>query len=393
MKKKKIAILGSTGSIGLTTYNIIKKNQNFFDIVLLSTNKKINTLYKQAKELKVKNLIIINKKNFLIFKKKYPNFNVYNSFNCFEKIFKKKIDYVISGISGFDGLEPTLKIIKFTKKIAIANKESIICGWSLIKKSLLKYNTKFYPVDSEHFSIWELIDKNLNNSKFLKKVYITASGGPFYNKNIDLNKIKIVDAINHPNWDMGKKISIDSATMMNKIFELIEAHKIFDIEYNNIKILFHPKSYVHSIVKFKNGTIKILCHETTMTIPIINSLFDPLNLDYKTKDVNFKILNSLNFSIKNNLNSFPLLNLVKLLQNKESLYETVLVTVNDFFVFKFLKKEINFKDISKFIIKCMKSEDFMKFKRKRPKKISDIIETNKYVSLKLSSLVYKSKYL
>ena len=145
-------------------------------------------------------------------------------------------------ISGFQGLKPTLDIIKFTKTIAIANKESIICGWNLIKKDLKKYKTYFIPVDSEHFSIWSLLDNNKKNN--FEKIYITASGGPF--RKLSLKKFKnisIKDALKHPNWSMGKKITIDSATMMNKVFEIIEAKKIFDLNYKQLEILTHPKSY------------------------------------------------------------------------------------------------------------------------------------------------------
>ena len=165
-------------------------------------------------------------------------------------------------ISGIDGLYPTLKAIKFTKKIAIANKESIICGWSLINKKLKSHKTEFIPIDSEHFSINELI-KNSDKST-IEKIYITASGGPFLKKKISsFKKIKVKNAINHPTWKMGKKISVDSATMINKVYELVEAKKIFDLYYSKLDILIQPTSYVHSLIKFKGGITKvlILCSE------------------------------------------------------------------------------------------------------------------------------------
>ena len=162
----------------------------------------------------------------------------------------------MSAISGIEGLRPTINIIKKTKRIAIANKESLICGWGLIQKELKKYKTEFIPVDSEHFSIWSVI-KDYQKSD-IEKIILTASGGPFLNKKIKKN-VSLKDAINHPNWSMGKKISIDSATMMNKIFEIIEAKKIFDIELNKFEILIHPKSYIHAIVKLKNWINKNNC--------------------------------------------------------------------------------------------------------------------------------------
>ena len=186
----------------------------------------------------------------------------------------------MSAITGINGLEPTLNIIRYSKKIAIANKESIICGWNLINKELKKNKTQFIPVDSEHFSLWYgLKNLKINN---IEMIYLTASGGPF--SKISLNKfksIKINQALKHPNWKMGKKISIDSATMINKVYEVIEARNIFKINYKKIKILIHPKSYVHAILKFDNGLTKIIAHDTTMKIPIFNTLYS--NNDKKLK--------------------------------------------------------------------------------------------------------------
>ncbi len=204
MIKKKIAIIGSTGSIGKTTIEIIKKDKKNFDVVLLSTNNNVKEIKKQIRELKPKNLVINNRNNYIKLKKKFKSINIFNSFDVFFKKFNKKIDYSISAISGLSGLQPTLDIIKHTKNVAIANKESIICAWNLIEKELKKNNTKFIPVDSEHFSIWYL----LKNKKIetIEEIIITASGGPFLNWKI--NKIKKATpkfAIRHPNWSMGKK--------------------------------------------------------------------------------------------------------------------------------------------------------------------------------------------
>ena len=201
---KKIAILGSTGSIGKQTLEIVKNNKKNFEIFLLSTNKNLKEISKQVKLFKPKNLIITNEKRFFLFKKKNKKINVFNNYDNFKKIFPKKIDYVMSAISGFDGLQPTIEIIKHTKSIAIANKESIICGWNLINEELKKNKTNFVPVDSEHFSIWCLTNKKYGN---IDEIYLTASGGPFLNKKRQhLKNIKPVHAINHPRWNMGKKI-------------------------------------------------------------------------------------------------------------------------------------------------------------------------------------------
>ena len=224
--KKKIVILGSTGSIGKSLLNIIKKNQSNFEINLLTARKNYKELIKQAKFFKVKNIIITDKKYFLLAKKKIKKktINIYNDFNLLNKIVTKKVDYAMSAIIGLEGLIPTYKIIKHTKHIAIANKESIICGWNLINKELTKNKTKFIPIDSEHFSIWYALNNKTNKS--IQKIYLTASGGPLLNiPNKNFNKLKIEKIIKHPNWSMGKKISVDSATMMNKVFEIIEAKK------------------------------------------------------------------------------------------------------------------------------------------------------------------------
>ena len=383
--KKKIAILGSTGSIGKTLIEIIKKDKNKFDIVLLTADKNYKELLKQTKYFNVKNLIITNEKSFReLKKKKLDKINIFNNYNSFNNIFKKRIDYVISSITGIDGLEPTLKIIKHTKKIAIANKESIICGWHLIKKDLKKYKTKFIPVDSEHFSIYYSInDININ---YLESIYLTASGGPL--KDLPLNKfknLKVSDALKHPNWKMGKKISIDSATMMNKVFEIIEAQKIFGIPYKKLKILVHPKSYVHAIVKFNDGMIKIIAHDTNMKIPIHNSLYTPEIKSLKTKMIDINKLNNLNFT-NVDYKKFPLVRIISKLSKNNSLYETVIVATNDELVKKFLQKKINFQDISKKMYKLITSKDFIRYKHVKATSVDKIIELNNYVRFKINNL-------
>jgi len=385
--KRKIVILGSTGSIGKSLFNILKKDRNNFEISLIAANNNVIEVLKQIKIFKVNNIVITNYKKFLYLKKKLykKKINIYNNFDCIDTIFiNKKVDYVMNAISGIDGLDPTLKIIKFTKKIAIANKESIICGWSLIKKELFINKTKFVPIDSEHFSIYSLIG-GLNNDN-IDKVFITASGGPF-NK-YPLNKFKSITpkaALIHPNWKMGKKITIDSATMMNKVFEIIEAKKIFDLDYKNLEILVHPKSYVHALVKFKNGLTKILIHDTNMSIPIFNSLYENEVKKIASKKLNVTALNNLNFETVN-VEKFPVIKIIKQLPNNHSLFETIIVTANDVLVDMFLNKKIKFLDISKNLLKILKNKEFLKYKSIIPKKINDIVRLSDYVSLKIKSL-------
>ena len=388
--KKKIAILGSTGSIGKTLLDIINQNKNLIEVSLLTAHKDYQTLIKQAKKYSVKNLIITDKKSFKKIKKKKINnkIKIFNNFDCLNKILNKRIDYCMSSIVGINGLDPTLKIIKYSKVIAIANKESIICGWSLILRELNKNKTKFIPVDSEHFSLWYgLKNINLNN---IEKVYLTASGGPFRKIPLkDFQKITIKKALNHPNWKMGKKISIDSATMINKIYEVIEAKNIFNIPYKNIGILIHPKSYIHAILKFNNGLIKIVAHDTTMKIPIFNTIFFDSNKKLKSKKVNFKLLNDLKFK-KVNLKRYPMVKLFKYLPEKQSLFETIIVSANDKLVELFLAKKIKFTDIQKKLFYIIKLKEFSKYKKIYPIKAKDILELNNYVRLKVLKNVYKS---
>ena len=385
--KKKIIILGSTGSIGQNTIKIIKKDKKNFDIKLLSTNKNVSEIIKQAKQFKVKNIIINNYSKFIETKKKYKklNINFYNSFSILDKLFKKKeLFYSMISIVGIDGLKPSLQLIKYSKNIAIVNKESIICGWNLIRNQLQKFKTNFIPIDSEHFSIYSLIQKN--NKDQIDKVFITASGGPFLNTSSKkLKNIKKKDALKHPNWKMGKKISIDSSTMMNKVFEVIEAKKLFNLNYSNISILTHPKSYVHAIVKFKNALIKILIHEPDMKIPIYNSLYPLTKNKVKSKKLNLSILNNLDLK-KIDYHKFPLVKLLNNLNENDSLYETILVVINDFFVLKYLNNEIKYHEMIKLIYKYSNYNEFLKYRKILPKKVTDIYKLRDYVSLKLSTL-------
>jgi len=387
--KKKIAILGSTGSIGKTTFNIIKKNSKDFNVLLLTTNTNVKEILKQAKYFKVKNIIVSSKTHYKKIKKnnKTKNIKIYNNFDVVKSILKKKVDYTMSAITGIAGLKPTLDAIKFSKTIAIANKESIICGWNLIEKELNKYKTKFIPVDSEHFSIWSVL-KN-SQSKNIEEIILTASGGPFLKKSISfIKKANPELAIKHPNWNMGKKISIDSATLMNKIFEIIEAQRIFKIEKSKFKILIHPKSYIHSIIKFNNGLIKIVAHDTSMKIPIFNSIYLNENKKLKTKKINYKILNNLNLS-EPNQKKFPSIKLLRKIKKKVTLFETILISANDELVDLYLNKNIKFCDIYANLQKILNSKFFKPYLYKNPTNVDQIIKLNKQVRLKTINLCIK----
>jgi len=345
MRKKKICILGSTGSIGQTTLEIILKNKKDFDVVLLSGNNNVELLISQAKKFKPK---YVYSNNFF-FKEKLKTFcknnNIFfiDDLNSLKKI---KFDITIAAISGMAGLLPTINIIKFSKKILIANKESIICGWKFILKELKKHHCNFTPIDSEHFSILNLIEnKNLNSVKY---IYLTASGGPFFEKKVNLNKVTPAQAAKHPNWKMGKKISIDSANLMNKVLEVIEASLIFNLPINKFKIIIHPQSLIHAIIEFKNGLSSMLYHYNDMKIPITNSLYNNF-YNYKNNDHKFLSQNKLTFIEANSKKnpSLKILNLNNVLNENGFI---LINALNEILVQKFLENKITFPDITNKLI-------------------------------------------
>jgi 1-deoxy-D-xylulose-5-phosphate reductoisomerase len=368
--KKKICILGSTGSIGISTLDIVYKNKKDFSVLLLSGNTNYKLLISQAIRFKPK--YIYSNNFFLIEKIKYYCKNnkiiIINDLNLLKKI---KFDITISAISGIAGLLPTLNIIKYSKKILIANKESIICGWRFISKELKKNNCSFSPIDSEHFSISNLI-KNKNKNT-IKKIYLTASGGPFFVKVINLKKVTPDQAVKHPNWKMGKKISIDSANLMNKILEVIEASLIFNLPLNKFKIIIHPQSLIHAIVEFRNGLSSMLYHNNDMKIPIANSLY---NNFYIHKEVSNKFF-SKNLSFYNpTIDKFPS---IKILSQKKILNEIgyILITVlNEILVERFLNNRILFTDIVYKLLEILKSKVVINYlKNNKIRHINDVYNT------------------
>ena len=370
--KKKILILGSTGSIGKSTLNVLKRHKSKFKILCLSSNKNYKKLYKQSQLFNVKNLIINDPESYLKAKEFFNNkeINIFKNLSDYLKKNKNKFDLVIIGISGLDGLLPTINVIPFTKTLASANKESIICGWKFIKKNLKKYNTNFIPIDSEHFSVWTLINKD---KKLISKIYLTASGGPFLNTSVNkLKNTKMQKVISHPNWSMGKKISTDSASMMNKVFEVIEASKIFDVDIDKIKIIVHPKSIIHALVVFKNGLVKVLIHDTSMEIPIFNIIFNNRKINfYKKTNINFQNLNGINF-VEPDKTKFPYINILKKKRILDTYFEVILVTINDELVKLFLQNKISFVQMQKLLLKLINSNIFMKYYKEYPKNINDI---------------------
>ena len=370
MSLKKIAILGSTGSIGTNALSIIKKTKNSFKIELLLAKNNFKKISEQIRIFKPKIVVILNPIVFVKIKKKFKFKKIIflNKLNYIDK-YLKKIDITISAIPGIAGLEPTIIFIKKSNKILLANKESIVCGWDLIKKNLKKNKTKLVAIDSEHFSI-EQLTKNYKNDD-IEKIYITASGGPFLNLNKKKFKfIKPRQAIKHPKWKMGSKISVDSATLMNKILELVEAKKLFPFDFKKYEIVIHPQSLVHAIVRFKNGLTKLLYHEPDMRIPISNALFDN-----KLESKNF--INKKKNNIKNlqflpvDNKRFPSIKLIPKMNQYRST-PIILNAANEIFVDHFLKSKISFSSIYQYLSLVLKDRNYINYAKMRSDKLKNI---------------------
>ena len=380
--KMKIAILGSTGSIGKSTLDVIRKDKNFFEVVFLSANNNYKKLIQQAKEFNVKNILI---KNQIFHERterslKNSKTKVYSGDISLTNIISKKLDYTMAAIVGVAGLQPTIDAIKISKTVALANKESIICGWEILSKLIKKYRTKILPVDSEHFSIMELT-KDISDEE-VEEIIITASGGPFLNiPQNKLNYVKPTQAINHPNWKMGKKISIDSANLMNKVFEVIEACRIFKFNKKKYRIMIHPQSYVHSIIRFKNGLIKMILYNTDMKIPISNTLYGRKNHVLNVKKIDARILSKLSFQ-NVNTKRFPSIKLINKCLNLGFLAPTIVNASNEVLVSLFLNKKIGFLTIVQTINKIFRDKDFNKYARRKPESIKDIQITDNWARLK-----------
>ncbi len=379
--KKNITILGSTGSIGLNALKLITKKKNLFKINILCANKNYKLICEQIRKFKPKVFIINNFAVYLKIKKKFKNKNIkiINKIENQKNNFQKS-DITIAAIPGIAGLKPTIELLKKSKKILIANKESIICGWRLIKKIASKNNTKIIPVDSEHFSIMKLLENH--SIKEVKKIYLTASGGPFLNLKIaKLKNVRPHQAIKHPKWKMGKKISIDSATLMNKILEVIEANKLFSIDQKKIEIIIHPESLVHAIIEFKNGLCKFIYHQTTMLIPLANALFEKdLYIDdyikpnkKKGNSIFFKNLNFLKVDKKR----FPIIKL-KNRMNEHISTPIIINAANEILVDLYLKEKISFNTFYKYLLKVLNDRNYRKYAIKEPKNIDQIFLVDKW---------------
>ena len=381
--KKLISILGSTGSIGQTTLKIVDKKKNYFRPYFFSANKNLKKISKQIIKYKPYYFLINNKKVFEKVKKKYrkSNTKIINTISISN--IKKKSDITVAAIPGIEGLSPTLLMIKKTKKMLIANKESVICGWTLINKQSVKYKTKLIPVDSEHFSIFQLIQKT--NLDDIEKVYLTASGGPFlgFKKN-ELKKIEPKHALKHPKWNMGKKVTIDSSTLMNKILEYIEAQKLFKLPKEKLDILIHPESLVHAVIKFKNGLTKFIYHDTSMIVPISNAIFEK-NLQIKEFIKTKNSFQNLTFK-EPDIKNFPIIKII----NKVNEYPSTSIIVNaanEVLVEHFLRKKVPFLGIPVIIHKILGDRNYRKYAIRIPVDLKVIDKINSWAKIKTIEII------
>ncbi len=378
-----ISVLGSTGSIGSSVLKILKK-KNSFTPYLFSANKNYDLICEQIKQFKPKYFLIYNDKILNKVKKKFKYSKTKIISNLKIKNFKTS-HIAIMAIPGIASLNPTLIMIKKSRKILLANKESIVSGWKLIKNASLKYKTKIIPLDSEHFSIFKLLEnKNINE---VEKIFLTASGGPFLNyKSHKLKKINPKNALKHPKWKMGKKITIDSSTLMNKVLEYIEAQKLFNLPKEKLEILIHPESLVHAIVRFKNGLIKFIYHDTSMIIPITNAIFEK-NVEIDKFFQNKKEIKNLSFE-KPKLNNFPIL---KILDRVNEFPSTSIIinASNEVLVDLFLRYKVPFLSIPTIIKKVLNDRNYKKYAIRNAKNIKQISVIDTWGRQKTLELVKK----
>ena len=351
--KKTISILGSTGSIGSNTIDVINSNKNKFSVLSLTSKNNVNLLSKQSFLLNPKFVAIQNKEKYKDLKN-----------NLFGKKIKilagdegiivctnNKVDIVVAAIVGIAGLKPTLSSIKNCSKLCLANKECLVSAGSFFMEKIAKSKCKLLPLDSEHNAIFQLCDFNKSNN--VESITLTASGGPFRNYNLQkLKKATLKKALKHPNWRMGNKITIDSATLMNKAFEIIEAYYLFNLKLNQINIIIHPESIIHSMVNFADGSTTALLSNHDMRIPIFYALNWPSREYYNVKKVDFLKIKKLTFE-KTNINLLDSIKLSYYVLKNGGSYPLIFNAANEIAVSFFLENKIKFMDIIKIVKKIL----------------------------------------
>ena len=379
---KKIFILGASGSIGENALSVIDSNKENFELVGISVNSNVEKANKIIKKHNPK-YIYINDKSAIENILKTEDTVICEDEKELSDIFNSSdVDIVISAISGFAGIKSTFHAAKSGKKILLANKESIVAGGSLLMETVRENNTELVPIDSEHNAIFQCLPES-RSTQDVKQIVITASGGPFHGKNIDeLNNVGVQDALNHPNWEMGSKISIDSATLVNKCLELIEACYLFDMDESFFELVIHPESIVHSIVTFNDGSSICQMSNPDMRVPIANAMSYDNRLSIPFQPIDFN-------NLKLNFESFPndraeIVNLAREAVREDNSKGIYFNAANEIAVENFLKKRITFRQIYEVILRTFDTKEMSKFNS-----IEDIFEIDQEAR-NISNMVIKS---
>ena len=376
---KRIAIFGSTGSVGVQSLSVINQNIDQFKVVSLSCNCNADLLFEQTKNFMPEkiaiNILDINHELRSFCKKNNIELIIgENSSNLLSEY--NNIDLVINSIVGTDGLVPTLNTVNNNIELALSNKESLVLGGHLIMPKVKKNTANLIPVDSEHSAIFQCLQGEEENT--LKKIILTGSGGPFLKRAIDtFDSIKPEEALKHPNWDMGKKISIDSATMMNKGLELVEAIWLFDIDIKDIEVVIHPESIIHSMVQFVDDSYKAHLGIPDMKIPIQYALSFPDRIPSNYGTLDFADIGQFTF-LKPDYNRYPVLRLLVDLIPEEGNRIPIMSMANDYIVNQFLTEKILFTDIEKLLEKTVN-----KFEDNSSPSAQDLLILNQEIKLYL----------
>ncbi len=366
---KKISIFGSTGSIGKSTIEVIKNAPENFEIVALVARNDVKTLIAQALLLKPSYVVIENEELFLELKSglsSLPKCYIFCGAAAIIEVAKIKCDLVLSAITGAAGMLPTLAAIEAGSHIALANKESLVCAGEFLVKAAQENEVKIIPVDSEHNAIFQIFENE--NLERIDSVTLTASGGPFFSSDIDFSKITVEQALKHPNWSMGAKISIDSATMMNKGLEMIEAFHLFPLQKNQIKVLVHPQSIIHGMVDYSDGSVLAMLSRPDMQVPISYALAFPKRMAIKHEKLDLAKLQNLSFFAPNEI-KFPAIKLCREVLEIDGSAPAVLNAANEVAVEKFLKGEISFDKITKIVAQTLE-----KISHKEVKSIEEVLQ-------------------
>lgn len=359
--KKKIAILGSTGSIGTQALEVIEEHSSKFQVEVLTSNTNADLLIKQAIKFKPNAVVIVDESQYKRVKDELWGHDIktYTGKEALAQVVEMAdINIVLTALVGYAGLKPTIHAIKAKKTIALANKETLVVAGELITKLATENGVHIYPVDSEHSAIFQCLVGEILNP--IEKIYLTASGGPFRGKKrADLQNITKEQALKHPNWTMGAKITIDSATLMNKGLEVIEAKWLFNLKPEQIDVIIHPQSIVHSLVQFTDGSMKAQMGLPDMKLPIQYALTYPYRFSSKSPRFNFMDYPNLTFE-KPDLETFKNLKLAYLALEKGGNLACILNAANEIAVEAFLKDKIKFLDIAVINEKCMESITFIK---------------------------------